>query len=368
MRPVFLAGRGLACSLGADLESAMLTLQRGGAASSRPARAMQVAPDSAWPYHAIADAIADVAADTTAPGVWLARARRIVERVALASGALAGARDGALFVASSSLDIGICDDGGALLGDCHSFAEQVAAWLRWRGAVYTVSTACTSSLNALLSASSLIRNGHTENALVLGVELRNRVSVGGFGAMQLLSATRALPLGAGRDGLVLGEAVAALHVSDAPARWRILGGANVVDGRDPAGCVPDAVVAMCRQALAAAQLEPSAIDLLKPQAAGSPANDAAEILALRRVFEPLPPLLALKGAIGHTLGASGAAEIALLTACLESGAWPSVDYPIDLALQARLAPHAPKAVRHVLASILGFGGGHAAVVLEDCAA
>jgi 3-oxoacyl-[acyl-carrier-protein] synthase-1 len=33
-------------------------------------------------------------------------------------------------------------------------------------------------------------------------------------------------------------------------------------------------------------------------------------------------------------------------------------------LNAPLASSAPQA-RHVLASILGFGGGHAAVVLED---
>ncbi len=368
MKPVFLAGRGLACALGLDLDAAVLALRRGGAASVdvRPGT-MQVAPGWAWPYRAIADD----GGEGAAPGGWLARARRIVERVACASGALAGPRDGTLFVASSSLDIGMCDDGGALLGDCHSLTEHVAAWLGWRGTAYTVSTACTSSLNALLSAHHLVGMGHAEHALVLGIELRNRLSVGGFGGMQLLSPTRALPLGAGRDGLVLGEAVAALYVSCAPARWRIAGGANVVDGRDAAGCVPDAVVAMCRQALAAAGLRAHEIDLLKPQAAGSPSNDAAEILALREVFEPMPRLVALKGEIGHTLGASGAAEIALLTACLESGAWPSVDYPIDPALQtpsALQAPHAPQAVRHVLASILGFGGGHAAVVLEDCAA
>ena len=370
MKPVFLAGRGLACALGLDLEAALLTLRRGGAAPNVRPGAMHVSSGWNWPYHAIADSDADSDADANAgaPGAWLVRARRIIEGVARASGALAGPRDGALFVGSSSLDIGICDDGGALLGDCHRLAEQAAAWLDWRGAVYTVSTACTSSLNALLSAHAQVRDGHAEHALVLGIELRNRVSVGGFGGMQLLSPCRALPLGAGRDGLVLGEAVAALHVSAAPARWRIAGGANVVDGRDAAGCVPAAVIAMCQQALAAAGLQAHEIDLIKPQAAGSPGNDAAEILALRAVFEPMPQLIALKGLIGHTLGASGAAEIALLTACLESGVWPGADYPIDAALQVCLAQdasHSPQPARHVLASILGFGGGHAAVVLQD---
>ncbi len=366
MRPVYLGGRGLASSLGPDLRAALACLRQGGCAPGR----FQAAPGFAWPYHAIAEATADDA--DRADADWLTRARGIVERIARDSGALAGPRDGPLFVASSSLDIGLCDDnnaadGGALLGDLHSLADCIAQWLDWRGAVFTVSTACTSSLSALLSATAQVRAGHADSALVLGIELRNRTSVGGFGGMQLLSPNRALPLGARRDGLVLGEAVAALHVSAAPSRWRIAGGANVVDGRDPAACTPDAVVAMCRRALAAAGLAAKDIGLIKPQAAGSPANDAAELHALRRVFDPLPSLVTFKGSIGHTLGASGAAEIALLTECLECDAWPHVDYPLDPKLDATLAGRAPTA-RHVLAAILGFGGGHTAVVLEDGAA
>jgi 3-oxoacyl-[acyl-carrier-protein] synthase-1 len=143
------------------------------------------------------------------------------------------------------------------------------------------------------------------------------------------------------------------------------GGANVVNGQDPAGVVPGAVVAMCRQALASSALEPHDIALIKPQAAGSTVNDATEARALRQVFDPLPALLSLKTAIGHTLGAAGAAEVALLTACLETGIWPTFDYAQDASLNAPLADRAPQHVRYVLASILGFGGGHAAIVLED---
>jgi len=348
---VYLAGRGLASALGTDLGSALVALVEGGVEPGR----FELADGSAWPLYTIADDDSD----------WTSRARRITQCVAHESGALAGERNGPLFLASSSLDIGAREDSGEFDGDYQSFAETVAGWLDWRGPVFTVSTACTSALNALLSAHTLIRNGAAEQALVLGLELRNRVTVGGFGGMQLLSATRALPFGEARDGLVLGEAVAALHLSRKPSRWRIAGGANVVDGRDPAGAVPSAVVALCRQALASSALQPQDIALIKPQAAGSPANDATEAEALRQVFDPLPALVSLKAAIGHTLGAAGAAELALLIACLEAGVWPRVDYAQDAALNAPLAGRAPARARHVLACILGFGGGHAAVVLED---
>lgn len=351
MNEVYLAGRGLASALGPDVASALVSLAQGGV----PPRRFELADGSAWPLYSMADDEPD----------WPTRTRCITQRVAAESGALAGARSGPLFIASSSLDIGWLEESHDFERDYHQFAETVAGWLDWRGPVFTASTACTSALNAVLSARTLIRSGQADHALVLGMELRNRVTVGGFGGMQLLSATGALPFGEARNGLVLGEAVAALHLSSTPSRWRVAGGANVVDGRDPAGTVPSAVIAMCRQALASSGLQVGDIALIKPQAAGGVGSDATEAQALCEVFSSLPPLVSFKASIGHTLGASGAAELALLTASLEAGVWPRIDYAQDSSLNAKLSKHAPQHARHVLASILGFGGGHTAVVLED---
>ena len=145
-------------------------------------------------------------------------------------------------------------------------------------------------------------------------------------------------------------------------------GSPDVDASDPAGAVSSAVATMCRQALARSGLKAGDIDLVKLQAAGSPHNDATELAGLRLAFERLPALVSLKGWIGHTLGAAGAAEIALLLACIEADVWPAPNYPLDRTLEAGLADSAPPRLRHLLASILGFGGGHAAVVLGDTGA
>ncbi|HET6718516.1 MAG TPA: beta-ketoacyl synthase N-terminal-like domain-containing protein [Rhodocyclaceae bacterium] len=404
-RPVLVAGYGLASTLGPDLESAIRYL----ATLGLPApQSRELVPGESWPHFPLA---APANADS-----WYPRAKQLIEQVVAECGG-AGERSAPLFVASSSINIGAVELGESAGGDCLAFSERVAGWLDWAGPVFWINTACTSAINALASAQRLIESGAAESALVLGLEIDNRYSAAGFAGMQLLSPDAPQPLAAGRKGLVLGEAVAAVwlqagdesescdaeHRADelaenpgatvripvgrptggafsrpsgipdgrkknqsTPLRWRLRGGANVVDGRDPAGASEAAVKAMAQQALLSAGLEARQIDLVKLQAAGSPHNDGAEIAGLREVFGELPALLSLKPLLGHTLGAAGAAELVLLLACLEAGTWPPQrnDDP-DPALAARLAEVAPARVRYLLAVILGFGGGHAALVLED---
>lgn len=350
MSPIHLAGRGLACSLGLSLPESLAALRAGG---SRPAQVtLPGAMAGTYPFHPIPLDQPD----------WDQRARTIVQRVAAEAGAQ-HMRDGVLLIATSSFDIGAVERGAAR-ADYQAFADKVATWLGWLGPVHVVNTACTSSLNAVLLAKALLRGG-AQDVLVLGIELDNRLTLGGFAALQLLSRTGSKPFGAGRDGLVLGEAVAALAFSTrAQGGWRLAGGANVVDGEQPTGASARAVAEMCAKALADSGLRADEIDLIKVQAAGSPGNDVAEAQGLREHFAALPPLVSLKAAMGHTMGASGAAEIALLTACLEQEVWPQQAGEVDEALGVTLAPAMPHLARRIMATILGFGGSHAAVVLE----
>ncbi len=352
---VYVAGMGLVCPLGEGVPGVVEALRLGEGAPEH----VDVAEGFAWPVHRLPDA----------GGAWLDRLAAHVREVAAQCGGVDPRADVPLLIGSSSLDAGFEEEGGApagpFAGDLQTFGDAVAQALAWRGPVFTVSTACTSSLNAVLAAMDLLQAGEATQALVLGVELRNRFSVAGFGAMQLLSPQHARPFGAGRDGLVLGEAVAALHLTAAPARWRLRGGANIADGRNPTGAQHDTILAVCWQALVRSGLQPADIGLVKPQAAGSPANDAIEAGALRALFGAPPPMASFKGAIGHALGASGAAELALLMGCAEAQAWPAMQQAPEPALGVAFAGDGPLQPRHILALSIGFGGGHAALVLED---
>lgn len=397
-RPVLVAGYGLASTLGPDLESAVRYLATRGIPAPQ---SRELVPGESWPHFPLAARVD--------AGSWYQRAKNLIEQVVAECGGT-GERTAPLFVASSSINIGAVELGENAGGDCLAFSERVAGWLDWSGPVFWINTACTSAINALSSAQRLIESGAADSALVLGLEIDNRFSAAGFAGMQLLSPYVPQPLAAGRNGLVLGEAVAAIRlragddhqapgtgnrgddasgISSAnstqlpfghptgvpssrkknpptPLRWRLRGGANVVDGHDPAGASEAAVKAAVEQALRSAGIEAREIDLIKLQAAGSPHNDSAEIAGLRQVFGELPALVSLKPLLGHTLGAAGAAELALLLASLEAGAWPPQrnDDP-DPELAVSLAEIPPTSVRYLLAVILGFGGGHAALVLED---
>lgn len=351
MKPVYLAGRGLISALGMDLEESLAALQQGGAVPV--SIALAGAQSACFPYYKIPYTQID----------WNERARELVRRVVNEAG-VQQARGGALFIATSSFDIGAVEQGTTPI-DYGVFADKITAWLDWSGPVYVISTACTSSLNALIAAHALLRAGELEEALVLGVELDNRLTLGGFAALQLLSPNTSKPFGVHRDGLVLGEAVAALRLSThEPSHWKILGGASVVDGTQPTSASAPAVVSMYQQALAQSGLTANEIDLVKVQAAGSPGNDAVEAQGLCAAFSSMPALVSLKAALGHAMGASGAAEIVLLSACLEQGVWPRYADAVDETLGVDLVAHPPDFVRHVLTTILGFGGSHATVVLE----
>jgi 3-oxoacyl-[acyl-carrier-protein] synthase-1 len=351
MKSVYLCGRGLACALGLDMESSLAALRSGGVTPS--SRLLPGEMGGRFPYFSIPSAYGD----------WDERARDLVQRVATAAGAQ-HMRGGALFIATSSFDIGAVGEDAAQM-DYDAFADKIRDWLAWSGPVYMINTACTSGLNALLAARAQLSAGMEEDALVLGTELDNQLTLGGFAALQLLSRSGSKPFGVHRDGLVLGEAVAALRLTTREsAPWKISGGANVIDGSQPTGASTVAVVDMYQRALQASGLTADMIDLIKVQAAGSPGNDAIEAQGVREAFPAKPALVSLKAAMGHTMGASGVAEIALLLSCLEQGAWPQYAEAADGELGVDLAAHMPETARRILATILGFGGSHATVALE----
>ncbi len=355
MTQVYIAGFGLVSHLGSNLKAAISNLQQPAIAQYRQI----IGLEAPAPYFSIT---------TPSPSNWYARCEMLI-KLALSEAGVTN-RQGTLYLASSSCNLGALEQGLHFANSIPEFLTELAQMLDWKGNVQWLNTACTSSLNALVAAQNAIENDLIEEAVILGIELENQLSLAGFAGMQLLAAHTPKPFAKHRDGLVLGEAVAVLRLSKIPSRWRLCGGTQVIDSSQASGASTSAYQQMLTQALNQTQLNASDIDLIKVQAAGSPANDQIEAEALKTFFadQQLPSLISLKSRLGHTLGASGAAEIALLLAMIEQQQWLDVslsDEELDPKIGINFSTQAPSAIRHLLVCNLGFGGSHSCITLEN---
>lgn len=355
-RPVFIAGHGLACARGLTAAATADAIWAGDTTC-----ATRRVGGRDWPYFAL---------PLPAAG-WAARAEAAVRAVAGQLPALPAGLP--LFVASSSFEIGEFEESHAALPPaCAGFAHRLADWLGLAGPLHAVANACISGFSAIEAAAALIAAGLIDEALVIGCELANASTLAGFAGMGLLSADVCRPFAADRNGLVLGEAVAAVRLSATPAPWRLAGVATGLDAHSPTGPDPEGgpIAAVMGDCLAAAGWQAAGIGLLKLQAAGSPGSDPAESRALRRVFgDRLPPLLSLKPYFGHTLGASGVAELSALLALLAAERIPAtptsaVDPEIGLCFPAE---RRRARIDRVLLNLVGFGGGIASLAVERAA-
>jgi len=135
----------------------------------------------------------------------------------------------------------------------------------------------------------------------------------------------------------------------------------------------EAARAMSR-ALADAGVDPSEVDHVNAHGSSTPLNDPTESKAIRAVLGDQTDRIlvsAIKGMMGHALGATGAVEAALCALGVrESLVVPTVNLeePGD-GCDLRYAPGVPTQLKQrvALSNSFGFGGLNAALVLKAAA-
>lgn len=253
--------------------------------------------------------------------------------------------------------------------------EEVAAVLQRAlgnsGEIFGFNTACTSAANAVMSASRMIRMGWHEHVLVVGLELASIPTLAGFSGLQLL-ASSVKPFDLNRGGIVLGEAIGAVVLSrstDATRDISVIAGAANIDSYRVTTAHPDgrSIAALQDTVLAQAAVGAREIRGIKAHGTASPMNDTSEAAGLRRTFDPLPPICALKPYIGHTLGACGVTELVLMAGALDAGFFPATTGfdEADPALMINPARESSEArPGYYLLNYFGFGGHNTALVIE----
>jgi 3-oxoacyl-(acyl-carrier-protein) synthase len=251
-------------------------------------------------------------------------------------------------------------------------ALRVARELGIEGPVLTLTTACSSSANALLVAAGLLRRGEVRRALVIGVEGLSAVALSGFHSLMLLDPEGCRPFDAGRRGMQIGEAVGAVLLElgeTVPGGDFLLGGANLCDTHHMTSASPDgsAMRSVMQMALADVGLQPADVAVIKAHGTGSLDNDAAEAAAMHTLFgEDLPIFTGIKRYLGHTLGACGAVELAVFLGCLRAGFVPPTagfTHPDPALRVTPLTESQPAPKGTAMLNYFGFGGNYASLLI-----
>ena len=257
-----------------------------------------------------------------------------------------------------------------------SVAEFLAGVLRCSGLVLTITTACSSGAVAIKLAYELLSSGKANCVLAGGADALCRLTYYGFNSLQLIDPSGARPLDRDRNGMTVGEGSAMLLLearesSPDNAIAELLGGGLSCDAYHPAAPHPEGkgALAAMKKAAQNAGISPADIEYINLHGTGTKDNDLAEAKAIHSLFgENLPPLSSVKGATGHSLGASGAIESIICAAAIREGLIPAntgcINPDPELSLKPVLAPLEQK-VSTVLSNSFGFGGNNACLVLAD---
>jgi 3-oxoacyl-[acyl-carrier-protein] synthase-1 len=205
-------------------------------------------------------------------------------------------------------------------------ARLVARDLEIEGPVQTVSTACTSSANAIALGAAWIASGRCERVLVGGGDALCYTTLSSFRILELTGPAICRPFGKDRPGLTLGDGAGFLMLeskervaaSGRRALAELLGFGMSSDAHHMTAPPEDGAGAerAIRGALENAGKSPEAVSYVNAHGTGTKLNDAAEASAISRIFGDTP-IMSCKGLVGHTLGgASGVEAVAsVLSLC-----------------------------------------------------
>jgi 3-oxoacyl-(acyl-carrier-protein) synthase len=263
--------------------------------------------------------------------------------------------------------------------ECGSMTETVADKLGISDFITTISTACSSSANAIFYGARLIRNDVLDVVVAGGADALTKFTLNGFNTLMILDEAFCKPFDENRKGLNLGEGAGYIVlVSDKVAKTlnkplycKLSGYNNSNDAYHQTASSPDGTgsyLAM-QGALKKSGLQPSDISYINLHGTGTPNNDSAEGTAVKRVFDPVyPPMSSTKSFTGHTLGASGGVEAVFSALAIKHKIiYPNLRFETrmnELSFEPEKKFLTDKPVNHVMSNSFGFGGNCTSLIFS----
>ena len=257
-----------------------------------------------------------------------------------------------------------------------------------RGNCQTISTACTSSSQAIGEAYRQIKNGYADTMIAGGSDsMANPNGIVAFSMLGVLSKNNteyriaARPFDKRRDGFMIGEGSAIFileeyeqaRIRNAGIYSEIIGYASTNDAfrlTDEPIDARGSIRAM-ELALEYAEINRSDVDYINAHGTGTQMNDRSETFAIKSVFGKdayTIPVSSTKSMIGHLVAGAGCIEFAACLLAMKNQIIPpTINYEIpDEACDLDYVPNASRdaELNIIQSNSFGFGGQNACLIIK----
>ena len=262
--------------------------------------------------------------------------------------------------------------------DCGDSTNDIARYIGHTGFITTISTACSSSANAIILGSNLIKAGILDRAICGGADALSKFTINGFNSLMLLEREHCRPFDDERKGLNLGEGAGFVILESERVVQEfgrkplaeIAGYANVNDAFHQTASSPDGAGAQMamRHALDMGGISPVDVSYINVHGTGTPNNDESEGAAMKTLFGNIPPFSSTKSYTGHTLAAAGGIEAVISILSIQNGIiFPNLNYhnrmkEMDVDPVTEIRTDQP--LNYVLSNSFGFGGNNSSLLIK----
>lgn len=250
-----------------------------------------------------------------------------------------------------------------------SLTKQIENYFNLKSKILIVSNACISGSLAIEIARRQLQSETYERAIVIGADEVSKFILSGFESFQAVSDSICRPFDKARNGINLGEAVAAVYLTKSAqnASVKILGSGTYNDANHISG--PSRTAEGLYKSILSAMNESKLenVDYISAHGTATIYNDEMEAIAFHRANLSEIPTNSLKGYFGHTLGASGLLETILGIYSLKNNTLiPSFGFEEQGTTQSVniIKNTEQKELKNFLKTASGFGGSNIATVFE----
>ncbi|MGM0461231.1 MAG: beta-ketoacyl-[acyl-carrier-protein] synthase family protein [Fibrobacterota bacterium] len=244
-----------------------------------------------------------------------------------------------------------------------------------------IPTACAAGNHAIGYALDRIRSGQLDYAFAGGSDPFAKVAFTGFNRLLATTPDVCRPFDQNRNGMAVAEGAGILlmeSLESARARGasiygEVLGYGLGCDAYDMTIPHPEGAggIMALERSIKNSGVAKDAVDLICAHGTATPANDKAETLVSKKVFDERAgeiPMISLKSMLGHTMGAASAIEAAACFLMLQKGViLPTINYETaDPECDLDYVPNSARSadLNVVISNAYAFGGNTSAIVLK----